>query len=73
MNGLDEMGVARERLQGGRFIPLEERRDGVLLRLQTGKGEPRQIILEVAPDPFNGVERWAIRWQEHEVHVVPAA
>lgn len=70
MNSLDEIRVARERLQGGRLIPPEESRDVVLLRLQIGKGEPRQVILEVTPDPFNGVELWAIRWQEHEVHVV---
>jgi hypothetical protein len=70
MDGLDEIGVARECLQCGRFIHLEESRDVVLLRLQTGEVEPRHIILEVTPDPFDGIELWAIRWQEHEVHVV---
>jgi len=60
----------RESLQCGRLIPPEESSDGVLWRLQIGKVEPRQIILEVAPDPLNGVELWAIRWQEYEVHVV---
>lgn len=70
MNGLDEISVARESLQCGRLIPPEESSDVVLLRLQIGKVQPRQGILEVAPDPFNGVELWAIRWQEHEVHVI---
>jgi hypothetical protein len=70
MNGLDEIGVARESLQCGLLILPEESSDVVLLRLQAGRVEPRHILLEVAPDPFNGVERGAIGWQEHEVHVV---
>ncbi len=70
MNGLDEIRVAREGLEGSCLIPPEERGDVVLLHLQSGKVEPRQGILEVAPDPFNGVELWTIRRQEHEGHVV---
>ena len=70
MNGLDEIRVARESLQCGRLIPPEESSDGVLLRLQIGKVEPRQIILAVAPDPLKGVALGAIRWQAYEVHVV---
>ena len=70
MNGLDEIRVARESLQGGRLIPPEESSDGVLLRLQIGKVEPRQIILAVAPDSLKGVALGALRGQEYEVHVV---
>jgi hypothetical protein len=70
MNGLDERRVARERLPCGGLIPPEERSDVVLWRLQRGKVAPRQIILEVASTPFNGVELGAIRWQAHEVSVV---
>jgi hypothetical protein len=70
MNGLDERGVARERLQRGGLIPLEERREIVLWHLQSGKLEPGQRVFDVAPDALNRVQLWAIRRQEYQAYVL---
>jgi hypothetical protein len=69
MNGLDERGVVRERLSRGGLLPLEERHEVVLLRIQMGALEPCQGIFEVAPDPFNRVQLWTVGRQEHEAYV----
>lgn len=69
MNGLDEIRVTGEGLQRGRLLPPEKMGDVVLLPLQSGKLAPRQRIFQVAPDPFNGVQLWAIGRPAHEVHV----
>lgn len=69
MNGVDERGIARERLQGNGLIPLEELGDVVLLRIQSGELEPRQGIFEVAPDSLDGVQLGTVGGQEHETHV----
>jgi hypothetical protein len=69
MNGLDEIGVVRERLSRGGPIPLAERHEIVLLHIQSGELEPRQGIFEVAPDPFNRVQLWTVGRHEHEAYV----
>jgi hypothetical protein len=57
-------------LPRGRLIASEERGDVVLLRLPIGALEPCQGVFAVAPHACTGVELWAIRWQDHEGHVV---
>jgi hypothetical protein len=69
MNRLDEIGVAREGLQRGGFVPAEERRNIVLLHIQRGELEPSQRVFQVAPDPLDRVQLRTIRWQEHQAHV----
>jgi hypothetical protein len=69
MNGLDKIGVVRERLERGGPIPLEERHEIVLLHLQMGKLKPRQGIFEVAPDALDGVQLGTVGRQEHEAYV----
>jgi hypothetical protein len=69
MNGFDEIGIAREGLQGDRLIPPEEMGNVVLLHIQIGELEPRQRVFEVAPDPLNRVQLGAVGGQEHEAHV----
>jgi hypothetical protein len=69
MNGVDEIGIARERLQGNCLVPSEEMGDVVLLRIQSGELEPRQCIFEVAPDSLDGVQLGTVGGQEHETHV----
>jgi hypothetical protein len=69
MNGVDEIGIARESLQGGCLVPSEELGDVVLLRIQIGELEPRQRIFEVAPDSLNGVQLRTVGGQEHETYV----
>jgi hypothetical protein len=56
MNGFDEIGIARESLQGDRLIPPEESGDVVLLHIPIGELEPRQRVFEAAPDPLNRVQ-----------------
>jgi hypothetical protein len=69
MNGVDEIGIARESLQGDRLVPSEEMGDVVLLHIQIGELEPRQRIFEVAPDPLDGVQLGTVGEQAHETHV----
>jgi hypothetical protein len=67
MNGVDEIGIARESLQGGCLVPSEELGDVVLLRIQIGELEPRQRIFEVAPDSLNGVQLGTDRARTRDV------
>ena len=69
MNGVDEIGIARESLQGDRLIPSEEISDVVLLHIQMGESEPRQRIFAVAPDPLDRVQLGTVGGQEYETHV----
>lgn len=69
MNSLDEIGITRERLQRCFLVGPEQLGYIILLPLQVREVEPGQRILEVPPNPFNGVELWTIRWQEHQAHV----
>src|ERR687891_111992 len=69
MNGLHEIGVGRERLERGSLIPLEERGHVVLLHIEVGKLEPRERVFEVTPDPLDGVQLGAVRWQEYQTYV----
>jgi hypothetical protein len=69
MNGLNEIGVVRKRLERGRLIALEERGAGVLLHSQVGKWEPRERVLQIAPDPLDRVQLGAVRRQEDQAHV----
>jgi hypothetical protein len=69
MNGVDERGIARKSLQGDRPIPSEELGDVVLLHVPIGAWEPRQRIVEVAPDPLDRVQLRTVGGQAHETHV----
>jgi hypothetical protein len=69
MDRLDEIGIAREGLPRGGLIPPEERRNIVLLYIQSGKLEPRERVFQVAPDPLERVQLGAVRRQEHQAHV----
>jgi hypothetical protein len=69
MNGLDELGIAREGLQGGGLIGSEARGQRVWLHVQIRAVEPRQRVFEVAPDPFKGIQLGTVGWQEHEAYV----
>jgi hypothetical protein len=69
MNGVDERGIARERLQGDRLRASEEMGDVVLWHIQIGALEPRQRIFAVAPNPLDRVQLGTVGGQEHETHV----
>jgi hypothetical protein len=69
MNSLDEIGVACERLQCSGPVGLGQLGYISLLPIQVRAVEPGQRILEVAPDPLNGVEFWAIGRQAHQAYV----
>jgi hypothetical protein len=69
MNGVDEIGIARESLQGGCLVASEELGDVVLWRIQIGEVEPRQRIFAVAPDSLKGVQLGTVGGQEHETYV----
>ncbi len=69
MDRLDEIGVAREGLQRGGLIPPKERRQIVLLRVQSGEVEPRERVFQVTPDPLDGVQLGAVRRQGYQAHV----
>ena len=69
MNGLYEVRVTRERLEGRRFISLEEVVKVILLGIEIGELLPGHLILQVTPDPLNGVQCRAIGRQEHQAHV----
>ena len=57
-------------MQRRRLLSPAECGPGVLLCLQRRTLEPRERVLEVAPDPFEGVELGTIGRQAHETHVV---
>ena len=69
MNGLDEIGVVRERLSRGGLIPLEGRHERALLPLQSGELEPRQGLFEGAPEPFTRAQLWTVGRPAHEAYV----
>jgi hypothetical protein len=69
MDRLDEIGVACEGLQRGGLLPLEERRDLVLLHVQSGNVEPRECVFKVVPDPLARVQLGTVRWQEDQAHM----
>jgi hypothetical protein len=69
MNGLHEIGIPGERLEGSRLIRLKERGQIVLLRLKSREVEPSERIFEVAPDSLHRVQLRTIRRQEHQAHV----
>jgi hypothetical protein len=69
MNGLDQIGITGEGLQGRRLIGLQEVANVGLLRIEGGELKPGQRILEVPSDSLDGIELWAIRRQEHQAHV----
>jgi hypothetical protein len=70
MNGLNEVGIAREGLPRGRLIGPEERGHIVLLPIQSRALEPCQGVFEIPPDPFNGAQLRAVRGQEQQAHVL---
>jgi hypothetical protein len=63
MDRLDELGVAGEGLPRGGRLPLEERRERVLLHVQCGKLEPRECVFKVAPDPLDRVQLGTV-WRQ---------
>ena len=69
MNGLDEIGIAREGLQYGHPIGPQELGSIILLPIQMRELEPGERIFEVTPDPLNRVQLGTIGRQEYQVHV----
>src|SRR5919108_6428273 len=69
MNSLDEIGITRERSQRRVLVGPEKLGYIILLPLQVREVEPGHRILEVPPNPFNGVELWTIGRQEHQAHI----
>jgi len=69
MNGLHEVRIARERLKGSHFIGPEEVAEVMLLGIEIGELLPGHVVLQVTPDPLNGVQCRAIGRQEHQAHV----
>jgi hypothetical protein len=65
MNSLDERGIARERMQRSGPIGPEQLGSILWLPIQVRDVELGQRLLEVAPDPLDGVECWAIGRQAH--------
>jgi hypothetical protein len=55
MNGLDEIGIAREGLQFGHLIGPQELGNTILLPIQIRELELGERIFEVTPDPLNRV------------------
>jgi hypothetical protein len=55
MNGLDEIGIAREGLQYGHLIGPQELGNTILLPIQIRELEVGEHIFEVTPDPLNRV------------------
>jgi hypothetical protein len=70
MNGLHEIGIASEGLQGGRLIGLEEVAEVILLGIEIGELPPGHVVLEVTPEPLNRVQLRAIRRQEEQPYVL---
>jgi hypothetical protein len=54
MDGLHEVGIASNGLKGGSLIGPEEVAEIILLGLEIGELLLGQVVLQVAPDPFNG-------------------
>lgn len=64
LNSLHAIRIAREGLQSGRFIALEEAAQIILLGLDLGELQPGHVILQIAPDPLDRVQLRALRGQE---------
>jgi hypothetical protein len=56
MNGLREVRVARERLKGSRLIGPEKMAEVILLGIEVDELLPGHLVLQVTPDPLNGVQ-----------------
>jgi hypothetical protein len=69
MNGLREVRIARERLKGSRFIGPEKMAEVILLGVEIDELLPGHLVLQVTPDPLNGVQFRAIGRQEPHAHV----
>jgi hypothetical protein len=70
MNGLHEIRIACERLQGGRFITLEQKGQVMLLGLKVGELQPGYVILQVAPDPLDRVQLGAVGGQKEQTYIL---
>jgi hypothetical protein len=69
MNGLDEIGSAREGVQYGHLIGPQALGNIILLPTQRRELEPGERIFEVTPDPLNGVQLGTIGRQDYQTHV----
>lgn len=65
MNGFHQVRVTGKRLEGRRVIALQEVTDVDLLHIKINALQPSDVILEVTPDPLNGVQLWTVGWQPH--------
>jgi hypothetical protein len=68
MHGLDERGIAREGVQGGRLIGPEEHRPRVLLPRKIRALEPGERLFAVTPDPLERVQLRTRGRPAHEAH-----
>jgi hypothetical protein len=69
INGLDEIGIAREGLQYGHLIGPQEPGNTILLPIQMRELELGKRIFEVTPDLLNRGQLGTIGWQEYQAHV----
>jgi hypothetical protein len=70
MDCLHEIWIAREGLQGGRFVIPEEEAQIILLGIEMNEWQPGQAVLQVAPDPLDRVQLGAIWGQEEQTDVL---
>ena len=70
MNGFHHVRVTGERLEGRRVIALQEVAHVDLLDIKITELQPREVILEVTPDPRNGVQLWTVGWQPYAADVL---
>jgi len=70
INGLHEVGIAGEGLEGVGRIGPQEGTQAILLDIEIGELLPRQIILHVTPDPLDRAQLWAIRRPEDQLYVL---
>ena len=61
INGLHEVRIAGEGLEGVGRIGLQEGTQAILLGIEIGELLPRQSILHVAPDPLDRAQLWTVR------------
>ncbi len=61
---LHEIRKARQRLQRGVRVVLHQGTDGIGQLIKRCCQEVRQLIFQVAPQPFNRIEFWTLGWQE---------
>ena len=73
MNGLHKIGIAGKGLQGGGFVGPEEIPYSILERIEIGEDRPGRLVLQVTPDPLDGIEFRAVGWHPDTSDIVRPA